>query len=330
MGRDIVGIIEASYNVESDDHTWLTSVVEAVRPVLDRGLGMLAILYDASDPDHFRMKEQMNPGAPTGFEPIPARVAEGFDRAFVEANMLSRTCSLMRRATTGALPPEVWEALYRPFGIEDIFNLNGVDPSGHGCYLGVLLPKVGRLSVSTAARWNRVAAHLAAGQRVRRSLRARPSEPPEAVLSTDGRVVHAEDAAKSVEARNHLMRSARIQEQARSRLRRTDPNQAVEEWKGLIAARWTLLDHFESDGRRYLLARKNDLTLSGFAALTPRERCAVGYAALGHGNKLIAYEMGISASTVAVLLSRAARRLGAKSRADLKRAYLQSLGSETK
>jgi DNA-binding CsgD family transcriptional regulator len=143
-------------------------------------------------------------------------------------------------------------------------------------------------------------------------------------------VVHAKDAAKSMEARDQLTRAARIRQRARCRLRCTDPDPAVDEWKGLIAARWTLLDHFESNGRRYLFAERNDPELSGFASLTPRERCALGYAALGHSNKLIAYEMGIAASTVAVLLMRAARRFGTKSRIELMRAYSQSLGSQAK
>jgi DNA-binding NarL/FixJ family response regulator len=40
----------------------------------------------------------------------------------------------------------------------------------------------------------------------------------------------------------------------------------------------------------------------------------VGYVALGHSTKLIAYELGISDSTVRVFLSRAMLRLGVASR----------------
>ena len=47
----------------------------------------------------------------------------------------------------------------------------------------------------------------------------------------------------------------------------------------------------------------------------------VGYAALGHPNKLIAYEMGLSASSIATYLARAAEKLGADSRPALIRAY---------
>jgi DNA-binding CsgD family transcriptional regulator len=104
-------------------------------------------------------------------------------------------------------------------------------------------------------------------------------------------------------------------------LRRRDPDAAVAAWKGLVSTRWSLVDHFESDGKRYVLAHRNDVALSGFEALTARERQALGFAALGHGNKLIAYELGVAPSTVAVLLHRAARKLGASSRAELIATY---------
>ena len=51
--------------------------------------------------------------------------------------------------------------------------------------------------------------------------------------------------------------------------------------------------------------------------LTPREREIVARAAVGQHPKLIAYELGIAAVTVRVLLARAARRLGALSRSEL-------------
>jgi DNA-binding NarL/FixJ family response regulator len=84
-----------------------------------------------------------------------------------------------------------------------------------------------------------------------------------------------------------------------------------------VAGRWTLLDHFDRDGRRYLLAHRNDPDAPDPRALTLRERQVVGYVALGQSNKLIAYELGLSASTVGVLLKTAAAKLGARSRTEL-------------
>ncbi len=57
------------------------------------------------------------------------------------------------------------------------------------------------------------------------------------------------------------------------------------------------------------------------AELSSRETNAVALAAEGHGNKEIAYRMTIAASTVSVLLHRAARKLGVRSRPELVAAY---------
>ena len=57
--------------------------------------------------------------------------------------------------------------------------------------------------------------------------------------------------------------------------------------------------------------------------LSRREREAVSRAALGETNKVIAFELGVSASTVGVLLHRAARKLGVRTRAELVERFRQ-------
>jgi DNA-binding NarL/FixJ family response regulator len=52
------------------------------------------------------------------------------------------------------------------------------------------------------------------------------------------------------------------------------------------------------------------------SALSEREREVLAMAAMGHHNKLIAYELGLAHSTVRVLLHRAAAKLGAACRRD--------------
>ena len=47
----------------------------------------------------------------------------------------------------------------------------------------------------------------------------------------------------------------------------------------------------------------------------------IACAAMGHSNKLIAYDLGLSPGTVSVLLQRAARKLGVSSRTALIRAF---------
>ena len=87
-------------------------------------------------------------------------------------------------------------------------------------------------------------------------------------------------------------------------------------WRGLLDGRWTILDSFEVDDRRYLLARERPGP-SASAALTERERQVVELAVRGHSNKFAALELGLTASTVATHLRRAMTKLGLDTRAAL-------------
>jgi DNA-binding NarL/FixJ family response regulator len=84
-----------------------------------------------------------------------------------------------------------------------------------------------------------------------------------------------------------------------------------------------VIEQFEQDGFRYRLVRRpvepNDAT----PRLTKREMQVLDYAVGGHSNKSIAYALGLSPSTVGVLLFRAATKLEAKSRIQLLLVYAQ-------
>ena len=73
--------------------------------------------------------------------------------------------------------------------------------------------------------------------------------------------------------------------------------------------RWSLLDHFDSDGRRFVVAHRNDARVADVRGLTLRERQVLAYAGLGHSNKVIAYELGLSTSTVSTHLARARKKM---------------------
>jgi DNA-binding CsgD family transcriptional regulator len=84
-----------------------------------------------------------------------------------------------------------------------------------------------------------------------------------------------------------------------------------------LGSGWTLVDSFERDGRRYVLAVESPPAIPGFRLLTVREREIVRQALLGRSNKVIAYELGLAESTVRVLMARATAKVGARSRKDL-------------
>jgi DNA-binding CsgD family transcriptional regulator len=180
-------------------------------------------------------------------------------------------------------------------------------------------------------RYQRLAAHMTSGYRLLASLTSArvgasslaDSELSEAVLSPDGRTVHAEGCAKDTDAREALRDAARRIDWARTRAGRSEPERALELWQGLVSGRWSLIDHFDADGRRYLLAIRNDPHLSEPRTLTLRERQVASLAGLGYPNKLIAYALGISLSSVATLLRRACSKLGLGGRGALVQFFAQ-------
>jgi len=122
-----------------------------------------------------------------------------------------------------------------------------------------------------------------------------------------------EDIAVWLQVAQHLgaalqMRRAALHEQA--------------VWRGLMSGRWTLIDHFDAGGRRFVVARgkPGSAARSPVGRLTDRERDVCARAAAGCANKVIAAELGVAVSTVGMLLLRATRKLRCTSREDLIRA----------
>jgi DNA-binding CsgD family transcriptional regulator len=205
------------------------------------------------------------------------------------------------------------------FGVRDALCIVAADPTGFGCGIGSPRRRVAGVGKVVGARWGRVAAHMAAGYRLRRLIAAQRGTPaePDAVLSPKGALEHATEAAKGRDARVALRDAAVALDRARGAMRRKDPDGAVEAWKGLVDGQWSLVDHFDSDGRRFLLARRNDPFTARPAGLSLRERQVLGYRALGHSLKLIAYELGLSPATISADLRRAMRTLGLHSQGEI-------------
>lgn len=315
---DYVRIVESIYRVEDREEDWLSAIAESTRTSLGRAsVGAYAFSYDASDVTDFRISSFGHTGLSAGLTEYLLGPMRAIQRAHPEL-----VHAVFRRAQHGLsmklpLPLHVdfrtVVAGLGQWGVREIFGFNGVSFDGRSAHVGLLLghPR----SVATTEVLTRISAHLAAGSRLRRRLHGiDPIARAEAVVDPEGRVKHAQGGAKVRESREAIAGAARQIERLRGRLRREEPERALAVWRALIESRWSLVDHFESDGRRYLLAQRNDPHAPPIALLTDRERQVVALVALGHANKTIAYELGIAVSTVGVLLGRAARRLGVSSR----------------
>ena len=159
-----------------------------------------------------------------------------------------------------------------------------------------------------------ITAHVAAAQRLLRAF-VKGAAAPAAIFEADGRVAHVE---KHHEGALPLLRERVLAvDRARGKLRRTDPDRALASWHALLRGQYSTIDRFESDQRRYVLAFVNEPKLLDPRGLTAAESAVAAWAARGHPEKVIAYELGIAQGTVSALLSRAYKKLGVRSRAAL-------------
>lgn len=318
MKPDLVSVIEAAYQVDQGVQEWLTGLLRAARGTLDDGIGLVAFTYDASNPGAVRVTASVSEGMPEEsavllFQGLPSADADYFRGSFL---------SLASGASSEVLgwnkQPLVESPMY-DFGIRDALVVNGLNANGLGCIVAAGLRKELRITPHRRKVLAQLSCHLGAAHRLMRNLSSlgSPSPQPEAILDFDGKVLHAEGAGATSLSLLQLKASALAILHSRQILRHIAPDQAVDEWKGLIAARWTLVDVCEDDGRRYLVARENAPRSRGPVALSEREKQVIALASMGHHNKLIAYNLGISHSTVRVLLARAARKLGVGTREDL-------------
>jgi DNA-binding CsgD family transcriptional regulator len=205
----------------------------------------------------------------------------------------------------------------------DSLGLRANSGPREGVFFVSPLPTVGVPPARQTMLLSRLASHVGSGLRLRRRLaeaaNARGLDDAEAILTPSGKLEHAAAPAQSKDARAALAAATRSVDRARGRLRRADPEAAVALWRALVAGQWSLVDHFDHDGRRFVVAHRNQMLDAGarLRALSDRERQASLLVALGHSNKLIAYDLGVSVSTVSTLLARAAVKLGCSSRTSL-------------
>lgn len=320
-----IDIIEASYCVDLDEPAWLEGLLAAAAPRLERGIGSWAMSYDFDGDALVRLRVPVARNLPPGGSLASVLAAQAdVPPAAVAQTFRTTTCGTASQLLGGRYAQQTSIDRFDRFGLRDSLGINVRDPTDTGCVLVGLLPEQSALRPDEIEIWKKIASHIAAGFRLQRARRAggpTGTDGAEAVLAPSGKVEHAEEAAKHAGARAQLCAAVRAVEAAKGSLRRRAPDQAVDRWKTLVAARWTLLDHVEVDGRRYFVARENAPVDGAPLELTERERQVLSRAALGHHNKLIAYELGITASTVRVLFSRASAKLGTSSREDTVRAF---------
>lgn len=324
----IIDFTEAAYDLALGDEEWLPTLIERGLPVLDHGLGVACMEY-ARPPD----------GGPVEIRRV--HVGSG-PEDFPERHL----------AALQTTPPDTLREQVRPGGVgtvsdnapdgdraeldhylsyvdyaKDLFYITAVDCRGDGVAIVAPLPEITSLSPQESQRWQMLAAHVEAGHRLRQGLATRDcDDAPRTALPYDAeaifdansfRISDAVGAAKERSATKRLREAAIAVDKARGLLRRSEPEVALETWKALVDGRWSTVDWFDTDSRRFIVAIPNPPQVVDPRGLTERERQVVTYAAYGQTNKMIGYRLGLSRSRVSMLLRSAMRKMGLKTRAQL-------------
>jgi DNA-binding CsgD family transcriptional regulator len=320
---DAVAVVEAAYRLDGTESEWLDGLARAASAQIDDHCGVAAATVQV-DLTGARLRVLKVRGGPAE---LSNAVTEYMQRA--QPHVLAQTFSGRPCTTIGAIlgrrqiDVDPASQILFDIGIRDAMGVVGTDPAGYVVVLATYFQRSTRISRATVARWSRVASHLAAGFRVRRGLRAAdvhavpasPVDGSEAVLSPEGRIDHAEPAAQR--ARAALARAVLNVRDARGHLRHESQADALEAWKGLVGGRWSLIDHVDTDGKRFVVARKNESVAPHMANVTPAE-CRVMLArARGLALKLIAYDLGLSVGRVSKLLASGMSKVGIAHEAEL-------------
>jgi DNA-binding CsgD family transcriptional regulator len=313
MKADPIAMVEAAYDLETSERDWMLRLLECAIPLVPGACRGTAYRLDVSDT-----------ATPAVGRPVNVGYGPRFNRLLHEAmnadgpTVLKVTFPKVSTLTE-TLGPDLDGTPFGAFvtrnGARDVFGCVALDAERRGLVVATDLSGPTRLSRAARTRWLLIGSHLAAARRLRDARTRRPET--DCVLAPGGRVLHAQGEATLRAARERLREAVVARDSARTRASRAEPDAALARWSGLVSGRWSLVDQFERDGRRFIVARRNDPRPPDPLALTLRERQVFGHMVQGDSVKLTAYALGLSASTVSSLASSVRLKIGVRNVAEV-------------
>lgn len=307
MGRErAIEVVEAAYDLTSDQRGWLARLVEAARPVFDHGTGVAGYTFELDARGRIQLTSEvvgsaLSLGALAAIE-RSARALTAEEVAW-SLEVPLQTASECHARHGSRLDDSRAFRHVGALGAADGLALRRVDADCRGFTLWAALGAPRRTTRPERLRWSCVAQHVIAAMRLRQC----PGAGEEA----------SRTRARARGALDRLRAAAVRTDRAQAGVDRAAAGDASELWRALAQGRLSLFDRFDLDGRRYLVAACNRPAALGVRALSDRERQIVARAARGASNKEIAYDLGLAASTVSSHLRSGMRALGVRDRAEL-------------
>lgn len=348
--RDLIAVVESAYDIASSDQQWLRGVTDNFQSVLQAELGVLSyqIAFDDKGPLFSNPVESSDStlGLVSRIEKKARLLRDG--RANKLRGIGKLHYQIYKRMITSAWEKGDVKLLMSEYDLvgpnwmytlgtpaKDLFILGSyhIDRRDLTVVMGGLRTKRS-LTRRQRETYHQLSAHLKAGERLRRRLRPSLSEskpsvelPTDgAVLRADGKLLDADGLATVSNARQALCDEVARLDQARSqKLERAE--EALALWQGLVRGQWSLVEKFDRDGKRFIVAHRNP-EVSDPRGLSDIECRVVGLALRGYADSLIAYHLGLPQGTVSSHLSAAMRKLAVADRAELVRLLGRHLPAE--
>jgi DNA-binding CsgD family transcriptional regulator len=322
MRLDAVSVAEVGYAIDLPEAEWIAEICKASWGAFGIGVGCTACTF--------------------AFDQSGDLADLGCFTSVAGASWQTREMSL---ETTRTLPRAVTELLYAPSpptvlfsqllgmpaqkhpnrllaqhlsenSVWDFVGVRAAGPERRGVMLGFPVPVGFKLAPRSRRALDQVAAHLAAAYRLRCGV-PDALETAAAVLTPSGRVEHQGPDADVASKRGALVDAVRRMERSRGKSRRLDAEHSLSEWRALVSGRWSVLDFIDTDGKRFIVARRNEPRGRDLLAITDVERQVLEFASFGHSSKLIAYELGLAPSTVSAHMRRGLKKLGLTHQSEL-------------
>jgi DNA-binding NarL/FixJ family response regulator len=203
--------------------------------------------------------------------------------------------------------------------VSDALGIKCSTGTASGIVFAILLTERRHPTAKERKRWSQIATHLGAGLRLRGLARGLSLDAcsVEAVFDSKGNLHDARAQAVETIAQVKLRQAVQSIEHSRTVAGRRDADAALDNWQGLVDGRWSLVDYFDTDGRRFIIAVKNDPAHPDPRGLTQRERQIAEYVGMGYATKEIAYNLGVSAAAVNNGITRIQVKLGLSSRIEV-------------
>ncbi len=308
-------LLRSAYDLDLSLPQWQESVVAGLSALFPNADSRFGFVYEL-DGTGVRL-----PHAHQSPDGVPPEMVEGVIHNLSRKGSAVRLFDTVQCSTLSKRLQELGDdqavATFREAGVVDCAAICSGNFTGSGFFFGAFLPEATDLGMAFQRRWMAVASHLAAIRRLHSILQGEdPFEVAEFVFDPAvSNVVNVRADAKSPTVRDRLRRAALNFDDLRKM--DTSEDERLARWSALVSGRWSLVDVFDTDRRRFVVAIANMPEARPIAALSQRQTQIVALLMQGHTQTFIGYELGLSQSTVAYHLTRVRTLFRASNDVDL-------------